>query len=53
VWCRKETTLGTNIKHELCYTEAQMAEIERKTDSMSEEMRKKMSTHICSPNCSN
>jgi hypothetical protein len=53
VWCRKETTLGSNIPQEMCYTEEQMAEIDRKTDAMTEDMRQRMNTHICAPNCSN
>ena len=52
VWCRKETTLGSNIPQELCYTEEQIAEIERRTNSMTEDMRQRMNVHICAPNCS-
>jgi hypothetical protein len=48
---RKQPSDQTSL--ELCYTEEQMAEIDRKTDAMTEDMRQRMNTHICAPNCSN
>ena len=52
VYCKNDAVLGTRLSEEMCFSEAELDEIERRNEQVNSELRQNMGRHICGNNCS-